>query len=33
MSDVGAQQVDEMIESKFEGAWSRVVGSSGFSGR
>jgi peroxin-3 len=33
VSDVGAQQVDEMIESKLEGAWSRVVGSSGFTGR
>lgn len=33
VDEVGAEKVDEMIESKLEGAWSRVVGSSGFSGR
>ena len=33
VSDVGAEQVDEMIESKLESAWAKVTGSTGFSSR
>ena len=33
VSDVGAEQVDEMIEGKLESAWAKVTGSTGFSSR
>ncbi|KIW26848.1 uncharacterized protein PV07_06650 [Cladophialophora immunda] len=33
VSDVGAEPVDELIESKLESAWTKVAGSSSFSSR